>query len=201
MLETILYCAAAFGFWNGIRGRGFFKQAAKRGEYPAKILVQFFRREACCLYLGLTLWAVIEAKFSGNGALGFYAAIILGWGKYFMAFHGNNVLHEKENPWVDPVVDWVMGYEPGKAYTPAYCRKYGVWGMTLVGFQFVPLFIWPLCSVSAPMWVYFVPLVSLSMGLVYGAMRYLRDKTSTLPAEIVFATIIGAAYGLIISYT
>lgn len=191
MLFLILKTAFIFGFWNGVRGRGFF---AKH-----KILSHLFGRIACCVYLGITLRMVMPAEFAANAALCFFFAILFGWGKYFMAFTGMNVLHERENPWVDWCVDKIMDYTPGRAYSPAYCRKYGVWGMSLVGLQFMPVFLWPLLYAPHAAWLNFVPLVCLSMGFVYGGIRYLRDKTSAAPAEIVFASIVGAAYGLVIS--
>lgn len=208
-LEFIIGFAIIFGFWNGVRGRGFFSKGAKEKRMPHRILAPFFGRIACCIYLGLSSYGFLEWQgvslpdsgyFSGNGAVGFFLAILFGWGKYFMAFHGLNKLHERENPWVDYVVNRIMDYVPGKAYSAAYCRKYGVWGMTLVGVQFIPLFIYPLIEAAPPVWVYFTPIAALSMGLVYGALRYKKEHDETTIPEIVFAAIIGGVYGFVMAF-
>ena len=144
---------------------------------------------------GYDLWQLGGAALASF--LGFWAALAPGWGIGFSAFHGRIKAGEVEISWLDKIVDTIVR---GAQSSPAKSRKWGVWWMTLRGLFFYPAFI-ALSLITGQYWLLLTGLIaSLSMGLVYGAMRYVHEGEAVRLAEFVFGGLIGCGvlYGMML---
>lgn len=90
--------------------------------------------------------------------LGFALGYSIGWGKYFMSFHGMNLRHEKEFAPIDFIVDKISNN---------YLS--GIVGMSLRWFIFfLPLALVTGSLITSP--------ILLSVGFIYHSLKYVGTK-------------------------
>ena len=176
MLYPILY-PFIIGLINAFRGAG-------NG---------WFTRPAAAIYMGiateiLAAWLGYPSHYCVAILLivtiGFFTGAVMGWGAGFAAFHG------RKDPMPEIlVIDKIADFIVRNPYTISEIRNWGVVWMTLRGGLFYPMFYF-LSHVTggSALW----GLSCLSMGVVYGVMRYIPEKNAVRTAELTFATIYGA---------
>lgn len=131
-------------------------------------------------------------KVYGVGTIvgvGFYLGSVFGWGKYFSSFSGSGNKDETELAWAE----WIAGKLQPRLQTEANWRRYGVICFTLRALLYLPCFI-GLALVTHNWWTLLTSLSVLSMGLIYGSMRYLYKKYEVdvvAIAEVLFGLLLG----------
>lgn len=174
-MGTIL--VVLFGLINFVRGRGYISKAYT--SFLAGIVYALFSFneygiidraaiDGLIVFLGVWLWAAY------------------GHGKYFMSFHGEDKMREKEVPWIGWLTDKL--YTPKD--TPASRRKWGTIAMSLRGLHIFPMFL--------ALGIYhntflFTGVAFLLQGVIYASTRYIKNEDNrVMIAEIIIGLLMGS---------
>lgn len=174
------FTALIFGLINSLRG----------ANYVPRIVAALACGGTFMGYLGYADNSWLAASIAGLiCAAGIFAGLLPGWGRGFAAFHGRLSRNEVEIQWLDDLAD---KFFPFAYQDVAAARRWGVFWMTVRGSFFYPAFI-GVALYLGQYWLLLTGLAVLSMGSVYGLMRFAPEKHAVRLAEFLYLSILGAA--------
>ena len=180
MIETLAILVLFAGL-NRLRGSGRGRPLFSKGVTSA-------------LCGGLIAWHAYRAgvplpQVAYAGAvtgLGVWLGVLLGWGKYFAAFHGRyDAAHQEFRP-----ADTLANHVFAKTHDGHLA---GIAGFTVRAVLFYPAF---LALIWLNPWAALIGLGVLAQGLIYGAMRWVPEKIALPLAELAYGAWLGFLFTL-----
>jgi hypothetical protein len=163
---TIAAGSFLFGLLNAARGAGVYD------GFPLG------NRIAAVLGMGAVL-GLCGAQHRLAATACIWLMLLAGHGKYFMAFHGRDMRHEKECPHTDFLLTQIEKVKqlPNKVYgTLGMSLRYLIWSIPM---------IWQILPYGFYSW--------LLLGLAGPIYAFLGSDKSLRPAEFTFGAVIGMA--------
>lgn len=130
----------------------------------------------------LTAWGIVTA--------GMAIWAVFHWGDGFMAITGTDTRNYSKYKWICAICDKICKVNSTSILTPAQCKEWGTWYMTVRGGFMYPMFI--ALGIMMTPWAFWAGLGCLLQGIVY------RTSETVRAAEYKMGALIGLMLSMVL---